>query len=156
LPSSPPLLLEFIPYNNVNGTNPQAGPDTTEEGYTGQISNGDGDQTGCFRFNMYGASMGCDSTGPGCQFSFAGYNLDSAGNEVLVATQTIVVPACPALKNCQLSIVDLDNQFINLALIRINATVASQPKIWWMDDLRLGWYNNSCATGICRQTAHLA
>ena len=118
----------------------------------GQISDGDFDETGCFRFNVYGANIGCDSTGPACDFNFAGYQLDSSRNEVLVASQTKAVLACPTLENCELTEIDLDYSFTNLAFVRINVTVAGEPKIWWMDDLRLGWYENSCAMGLCRQT----
>jgi hypothetical protein len=46
--------------------------------------------------------------------------------------------------------ITLDNSFSNLDSIRINVTVGSTPKIWWMDDLRLGWFDNSCKTGLCR------
>lgn len=155
LPSSPPLLLEFIPNFNINGTDTQAGPNTAEEGYSGQISDGDFDQTGCFRFNMYGAKFGCDSTGPPCNFTFTGYELDASRNEIQVAAQSVSIAACPALANCDLLPINLDNTFENLAFVRINVTVANEPKIWWMDDLSLGWYNNSCATGLCRQTAHI-
>ncbi|KAG0647067.1 hypothetical protein D0Z07_7065 [Hyphodiscus hymeniophilus] len=154
-PNSPPLFIEFISNFNVNGSNPQAGPNTAEEGTTGQISDGDFDETGCFRFNVYGAYMGCNSTGPACDFRFSGYRLDSARNEVLVATQLKAVPACPALSNCSLTEVDLDYSFTNLAFVRINVTVAGEPKAWWLDDLRLGWYDNSCTTGLCRQTTHV-
>lgn len=156
LPSSPPLLLEFIPNFNINGTNTQVGPNSAEEGYSGQISDGDGDRTGCFRFNVYGASFGCDSQGPECGFTFSGYQLNASRKEVQIASQSIAVPACPALANCTLTPVTLDKSFENLAFVRINVTVAQQTKIWWMDDLRLGWYNNSCTTGLCRQTAHLS
>jgi hypothetical protein len=150
-PSSPPLFVQFISNFNVDGTNTQAGPNTAEEGTTGQISDGDVDQTGCFRFNVYGASMGCNSTGPACDFIFSGYQLDASRNEVLVQTQTKSIPACPGLSNCNLTDVDLDNSFNNLAFVRVNVTVDGQPKMWWMDDLRLGWYDNSCAMGLCRQ-----
>lgn len=156
LPSSPPLLLEFIPDFNVNGTNTQAGPNTVEEGYSGQISEGDFDETGCFRFNMYGASFGCNSTGPPCDFTFSGYRLDAQRQEIEVTSQMIAVPACPALVNCSLVFVTLDDTFQNLAFVRINVTVDSQPQIWWMDDLRLGWFDNSCTTGLCRQSAQIS
>jgi hypothetical protein len=56
LPSSKPLLLEFIPNFDDNETNTQSGPNTQEFGYSGDIGNGDHGLTGCFGFNFYGAS----------------------------------------------------------------------------------------------------
>lgn len=151
LPSSKPLFTEFIPDFNVNGTDPMAGPNTAEYGYSGDIGNGDHGLTGCFGFNMYGASFGCDSRGPPCVFSFTGFRLDkSTGNTTAITSQTISIPACPALANCTLTPITLNNSFKDLDSIRINVTVANEPKIWWMDDLRLGWYDNSCKTGLCR------
>lgn len=156
LPSSKPLLVEFVPNLNVNGTNPLAGPNTDEFGYSGQISDGDHALTGCFSFNMYGAEFGCDSKGPDCDFTFSGYqyNIDT-GMETLVALEDVSIPACPPLANCVLTPIALTNNFQNLTNVRINATVASVPKVWWMDDLHLGWYDNSCKTSLCRQNAHI-
>jgi hypothetical protein len=161
-------LVEFIPNFNINGTNPMAGPNTAEDGYSGDIGNGDHGLTGivslmlvlsetnnsgCFSFNMYGASFGCDSLGPPCDFTFTGYQLNKTrGPDQQVAIQDIAVPACKALAGlkCQLVPVTLDNTFQDLDKVRINVTVAGTPKIWWMDDLQLGWTNNTCATGLCR------
>jgi hypothetical protein len=151
LPSSKPLFTEFIPNFNINGTNPMAGPNTAEYGYSGDIGNGDHGLTGCFSFNMYGASFGCDSRGPDCVFHFTGYRYNrSTRNTTAVTSQSISVPACPALASCTLTPITLDNSFSNLDSIRINVTVGSAPKIWWMDDLRLGWFDNSCKAGLCR------
>jgi hypothetical protein len=153
LPSSKPLFTEFIPDFNVNGTNPMAGPNTAEYGYSGDIGNGDHGLTGCFSFNMYGASFGCDSRGRACDFHFTGFRLDKAtGNTTAVTSQGISIPACPALANCTLTPITLNNSFKDLDSVRINVTVANEPKIWWMDDLRLGWFDNSCKTGFCRVT----
>jgi hypothetical protein len=130
-----------------------AGPNTAEDGYSGDIGNGDHGLTGCFSFNMYGASFGCDSLGPPCDFTFTGYQLNkTSGLDQQVAIQDIAVPACKALTSlkCQLVPVTLNNTFQDLDKVRINVTVAGSPKIWWMDDLRLGWTNNTCAAGLCR------
>ena len=156
LPSSKPLLLEFIPNFNVNGTNPNAGPNTAEDGFSGDIGNADHGQLGCFGFNVYGASLGCDSVGPDCDFSFTGYRVNLLqGGTNKVAQQNIAVPPCPALSNCDLVPINLDQTFEDLDTIRVNVTVAGAPKIFWLDDLRLGWYNNTCAAGLCRQSAHI-
>ncbi|KAE9369164.1 hypothetical protein N431DRAFT_345555 [Stipitochalara longipes BDJ] len=151
LPSSRPLFTEFIPNFNINGTNSMAGPNTLEYGYSGDIGNGDHGLTGCFGFNMYGATFGCDSNGPPCVFSFTGFRYNKViGNTTAITSQSISIPACPTLANCTLIPITLDNTFRDLDSVRINVTVASAPKIWWMDNLRLGWFDNSCKTGLCR------
>ncbi|RDW68093.1 hypothetical protein BP6252_09489 [Coleophoma cylindrospora] len=155
-PKSGKQLLEFIPNLNINGTNPRAGPNTDELGYSGGISDGDHGITGCFTFNFYGAALGCESTGSDCDFTFSGYQLNSNHTDVVpVAVQDHTIPACSALNGCPLYPVVVDNTFQNLTTIRINVTVAGVPKIWWMDDLHLGWYDNSCATGLCRLNSHV-
>ncbi|RDW73677.1 hypothetical protein BP5796_07119 [Coleophoma crateriformis] len=155
-PKSGKQLLEFIPNLNINGTNPRAGPNTDELGYSGGISDGDHGITGCFTFNFYGAALGCESTGSGCDFTFSGYQLNSNHTDVIpVAVQDHVIPACTALNGCPLTPVVVDSTFQNLTTLRINVTVAGVPKVWWMDDLHLGWYKNSCATGLCRLNSHV-
>lgn len=156
LPSSSPLLLEFIPNFTVNKSNSETGPNSAEHGFSGQIGSGDEGFTGCFNFNLYGASLGCDSKGSACDFSFTGYSYDVASKETSqVAQQVVSVPACPKLSNCTLDPIDLDSGFQDLTYILMYVTVAGKPKLWWMDDLRLGWFDNSCTKGLCRQSAHL-
>lgn len=104
LPSSKPLLTEFIPNFNINGSNSQAGPNTKEFGFSGDIGNGDHGLTGCFRFNFYGASFGCDSRGPDCEFTFTGFRYDRDTMQTnQVAQKGYSIPACPALQDCSLA-----------------------------------------------------
>ncbi|KAF7927981.1 hypothetical protein EAE99_005358 [Botrytis elliptica] len=156
LPSSKPLLLEFTPNFQANSSDRKTGPNTADDSFSGQIRSGDERHTGCFNFNLYGASLGCDSTGPSCDFTFTGYKYDEASQKTSQVTQQIIhVPACPKLANCVLTTVDLEPSFRDLTHFVMNATVAGEPKLWWMDDLRLGWSDNSCAMGLCRQNAHV-
>jgi hypothetical protein len=156
VPSSKPLLLEFIPFFNTEGNNTQAGPDTPLLGSTGEISDGDNGITGCFAFNLYGASFGCNSTGPDCDFTFTGYTFNvSSKVGTLIATQNYAIAACPSLTNCPLTPIELDNTFQELTYIRIKAEVAKEQVVWWMDDLKLGWFNNTCAAGLCRLNTHI-
>ncbi|KAB8293277.1 hypothetical protein EYC80_007607 [Monilinia laxa] len=156
LPSSSPLLLEFIPNFTANVSNRQTGPNAADHGFSGQIGSGDEGLTGCFNFNLHGASLGCDSVGPACDFTFTGYSYDVASKVTSqVAQQVVNVPACPELSNCSLTRIDLDSSFKDLTYFFMNVTVAGKPKLWWMDDVRLGWFDNTCTTGLCRQSAHL-
>lgn len=156
LPTSSPLLLEFIPNFTANSSNSKTGPNAADHGFSGQIGSGDEGHTGCFNFNLYGASLGCDSRGPDCDFTITGYSYDVVSNKTSQITQQVVhVPACPGLSDCVLTNVDLDDSFRGLTYFFMNVTVAGKPKLWWMDDLRLGWFDNSCEMGVCRQSAHI-
>ncbi|KAF7874598.1 uncharacterized protein EAF02_008575 [Botrytis sinoallii] len=156
LPSSKPLLLEFTTNFQANSSDRKRGPNTADHSFSGQIRSGDERHTGCFNFNLYGASLGCDSTGPSCDFTFTGYKYDVASQKTSQVTQQIIhVPACPELANCVLTTVDLEPSFRNLTYFLMSATVAGEPKLWWMDDLRLGWSDNSCAMGLYRQNSHV-
>jgi hypothetical protein len=113
-------------------------------------------QKSSFTFNFYGASFGCDSTGLDCDFTFSGYKYNiTTGAETLLATQKYSTAGCSSPSNCALQPVALQNIFQDLNFIRINVTVAAKPKIFWMDDLKLGWFNNTCTAGLCRQSAHI-
>jgi hypothetical protein len=147
-------MTEFMPNFNLTKSTPLSGPNSAQFGWSGDIGNADHGALGCFSFNVYGASFGCDSTGPDCVFAFTGYKYSNAtGLPTSIASETASISACPALKDCQLSPINLDSTFQNLDIIRINVTVAGQPKMWWMDNLRMGWTDNSCSSGLCRQMA---
>ncbi|KAF8855406.1 hypothetical protein BDZ45DRAFT_676177 [Acephala macrosclerotiorum] len=154
LPSSPPLLTEFIPNFNLTTSTSQSGPNSAEFGYSGDIGSADHGSLGCFSFNVYGASFGCDSTGPDCVFSFTGFRYEN-GVATSVVSENSAITACPALANCDLVPITLSPAFQDLDVIRINVTVAGEPKIWWMDDLKLGWTDNSCSAGMCRSGSHI-
>lgn len=146
----------FVPNFTLNSSNPNSGPNAADSGFAGDIANGDHGLTGCFQFNFYGASVGCDSTGPDCVFKFTGLRYDPAtGNNTEVARHIHKVAACPGLDNCSLVPIDLVDTFKDLTVLRVSVTVANQPKIWFMDDLRMGWFDNSCEKGVCRQDSHI-
>lgn len=148
LPSSGELLLELLPF---------VGPGDVLD-YTGQIGSGKTQGLSCFHFNALGASVGCDSLGPPCDWQFTGYRIDTSTQTPMEITSLqLSTPACPgisAAETCVLVPVLLDESFQNLTSISINVTVAGEPKIWWMDDLILGWYDSSCEAGLCRQNYH--
>ncbi|TQS36207.1 hypothetical protein Golomagni_03348 [Golovinomyces magnicellulatus] len=156
LPSSKPLLLEYIPQLNSNENN----NDTTYKDLSQQISasigNSDHGLTGCFNFIALGASFGCDSTGPDCDFSFSGFRYNKNSRLASeVANQRQSIRSCPSLKECTLTSISFATTFENLDFFRINLTVAGEPKIWWMDDLSLAWSNKTCAACQCRLRTHI-
>ncbi|QSZ33470.1 hypothetical protein DSL72_005038 [Monilinia vaccinii-corymbosi] len=153
LPSSSPFLLEFTPNFNASTSNRHTGPNVADHGFAGQIGSADEGSTGCFNFNLYGASLGCDSQGPPCDFTFTGYSYDAASRETSqLSQQRIRVPACPELSHaqCTLMPIDLDPGFRDLSFFLVNVTVAGTARVWWMDDLRLGWADDTCEGGLCR------
>jgi hypothetical protein len=107
---------------------------------------------GCFSFNVYGMSLGCPSTDADCDWYFTGlrYNAATQTDDVIVE-QFASTTSCPSQTNCPLVPVGLDILFTNLTQIQITGLINGAPMdIWWMDDLELGWTDNSCDAGLCR------
>ncbi|KAI9745864.1 MAG: hypothetical protein M1818_000545 [Claussenomyces sp. TS43310] len=146
LPSSGKLLLEFFPTVDQK---------STELSYTGSVGNGPTETLTCFNFNLLGVSLGCDSLDAECDWQFTGYRYDSKMKFTeIITTLHISTPACvgiSAAETCVLIPVKLNHTFENLTSISINVTVSGESKIWWMDDLRLSWNDDSCDAGLCRQ-----
>jgi hypothetical protein len=118
------------------------------------ISNGPAASLGCFNFNAYGMSLGCPSTSADCDWHISGHRLNifSIGSLGTVAEQLVTTAACPSQANCPLVPITLSNTFQNLTAIHIQGTIAGSPmNIWWMDDLKLGWFDNDCDTDMCHQ-----
>lgn len=145
-PNSP--LVEFAPdHRNVKSIN------MGSDDYSGDISNADRGATGCFSFNFYGAALGCKSEGSICDFTISGGKYDLATKTIKqVAQETFSFPGCVDLLNCNLAPVDFTNEFIDVDVISINVMIDSEPTgdVWWMDDLKLGWFNNACSADLCR------
>lgn len=155
-PSSKPLLLEFIPNYNTNITDQDSGPNSREYDWSEDIGNADQGRSGCFSYNMYGASLGCDSHSDDCIFTFIGFRYDRDTKAIVeVTSQELVIDACLEDQKCPLTSVTLDGTFENLDQVRMNLKSGGLPKVWWMDDLRLGWYDNACSVGICRQNTRI-
>ncbi|KAI6247181.1 hypothetical protein HI914_04883 [Erysiphe necator] len=159
LPSSKPLLLEYIPRINYSISQSQQAnltKNTLGQSTSARIGSGDHGQTSCFNFNVIGALFGCDSAGPNCDFTFTGFRFNkSSGTASEVICQRKSIKACSSLRNCSLMPINLHPTFQDLDFLRINLTVAGKPKIWWMDDLSLAWSNNSCAAEQCRIQTHI-
>ena len=96
--------------------------------------------------------LGCKNAGPAdCVIYINGY-ID--GKATRVASQTVVQPPCPALKNCALSLVQFGADFRRLTGVQILASVDRGAITWYMDNLQLGWSNNSCAAQAERFAVH--
>ncbi|OAQ96905.1 hypothetical protein LLEC1_00573 [Akanthomyces lecanii] len=152
LPSSGKQLLEFLP--------PALVPDAPFDGAgdTAEISVGPNERSPCFRFNFYGASLGCAAEGveQWCEFEFSAYTYnETLGSEASLSwSETKRVPACPNFPQgpCPLTPVQLDG-YNNLASILVSVRVGLELRAWWGDDLQIGWTDNTCEAASCRTNA---
>lgn len=143
VPSSGGQLLEFVPpvLGNATGT-----------ADTAQVGVGVDATSDCFRFNFFGANLGCDArvNDQFCEFTFTGFRFNSTLNaEEQVMSQLAWVPSCPELSDCPLTPF-LAEAFNDITSILITLRVDGEPSTWWADDLHVGWADNSCEAGSCR------
>lgn len=154
LPISPPQLAVFItdPTANVHADNSTVG--LGEEGY-GEFGAGPRYAESAYWINAYSAYVGCNNTGPAdCMITINGYTYEPHfKNVVLNALQVMYQPPCPTLTNCDFLSVTLNNDFRNLVGLQIVATVGEERVAWFMDDLEVGWSNNTCAAGKQRDSS---
>lgn len=106
-------------------------------------------------FNAESAYVGCDNgakdTSLTCDFVATGYKYDAAtGNEIVVATQHFPQPPCPGFQNCKLNQIYFSSKFQGLSSLSFYAVLLGQPRIFFVDTLALGWYNNTCEAGLKR------
>ena len=119
---------------------------------SGEITDGPYDGLPAFWFNAKGAWLGCDNDGPEpCVFNVTGWTWNSQlSDEVATYNTQIKVPPCPGFENCQLQHVDFPENFRGLSGIQIQAFANNKPRMFFMDDLALSWFDNSCAAGMQR------
>ncbi|CAF3493503.1 unnamed protein product [Fusarium graminearum] len=151
IPSSGGQLVEFVPPALSNTT-------TTISGDVAQIGVGPHAASPCFRFDFFGANLGCDARGDEkwCEFDISAYrwNETSSTEESIAWSETKQVPACPKFSEggYQLTRVDMDG-YKDLSSILITLRVSSNLRVWWGDDFRVGWSDNSCIAASCRANA---
>ncbi|KAG6002040.1 hypothetical protein E4U21_003554 [Claviceps maximensis] len=148
MPSSGGQLVEFVPPSLTS----QQSSDTAEIGV------GPNSPNPCFRFNLYGANLGCAARAAEqwCEFHISAYTYSQgAANEMSIAWSEIKhVPACPSFPNapCPLTPVALDG-YQNITSVLIELRVGTDLRTWWADDFSYGWTDNSCAAAQCRDGA---
>ncbi|KAL8893228.1 MAG: hypothetical protein Q9192_005472 [Flavoplaca navasiana] len=100
--------------------------------------------------DAYSAWVGCANGGPtDCRIELIG--LDAF--DTAIATQRLLQPSCPGLVNCTLAQITFSEDFRNLAGLQILAYVDETPVTFYMDDLSLGWSNNTCEAQIERSSS---
>ncbi|KAJ2978924.1 hypothetical protein NQ176_g3552 [Zarea fungicola] len=152
LPSSGTQLVEFLPPALVPGIPFDGTGDVAE------ISVGPNEVTPCFRFNFYGASLGCAAEGveQWCEFEFSAYtyNETSKSEASLSWSETKRIPVCPQFPQgpCPLTPIQLEG-YNNIASILVTVRVGLELRAWWGDDFQIGWSDNSCEAATCRSNA---
>ncbi|KAJ4247760.1 hypothetical protein NW762_012968 [Fusarium torreyae] len=148
IPSSGGQLVEFVPPALSNTT-------STISGDVAQIGVGPHASSPCFRFDFFGANLGCDARGAEkwCEFEISAYrwNETSSSEESIAWSETKQIPACPTFSKggYELTRVDLDG-YKDLSSVLITLRVSSDLRVWWGDDFRVGWSDNSCIAASCR------
>ncbi|KAL8917066.1 MAG: hypothetical protein Q9208_008182 [Pyrenodesmia sp. 3 TL-2023] len=145
-PISPPQLAVYNYRNDsISQTSINAGLELH-----GEIGAGPRVSQNAYWIDAYTTWIGCANGGPSdCTIDFIGY--DQFGTNI--AQQTLQQPPCLGLANCKLAQVKLTNQFRDLAGLQILAYVNETPVTFYMDDLSLGWSNNTCAAQDERASA---
>ncbi|KAI4120683.1 MAG: hypothetical protein LQ338_006835 [Usnochroma carphineum] len=144
-PVSPPQLAVYNYHNDsVSQTSVDAGLELH-----GEIGAGPRINESAYWIDAYSTWIGCANAGPSeCTIDFIGYDRFNAE----IATQTLSQPPCPSLTNCKLAQVKFSDQFRDLAGLQILAYVNKTPVTFYMDDLSLGWSNNTCAAQLERSS----
>ena len=118
--------------------------------YPGEIGAGRRSSIDAYWFNTTSAEMGCD--GEACMMMITGFKWDAAHQqEAIFAQQNASIPACKSKRDCKLALVEFESAFAGLTGIQFEALVNDTVRsIFVMDNLKLGWYNNTCAAGNLR------
>ena len=147
IPSSGGQLLEFVPPSLSSG-----GQDSND---VAEVGVGPNARHPCFRFNFYGANLGCqaEASEQWCEFDISGYSLaeGSPFEQSISWTETKRVPACANFpnSNCILTPIEFEG-YTSITSILITLRVGLDSRVWWGDDFRMGWTDNSCAAAMCR------
>ena len=116
----------------------------------GEIGSGPRDSESAYWIDAYSAYLGCTNAGPDdCSIVVKGFQNTSLFSTI---SQGFTLPPCPGMKDCSLTLVEFADGFRNLNGLQIIATVGTTPVDWYMDDLSLGWSNNTCAAQLERSS----
>ncbi|THX27639.1 hypothetical protein D6D12_05368 [Aureobasidium pullulans] len=144
---SSPRLVMFVA--NETGDN-----DNHSEGgqLSGEIGAGTRRSSNAFWFNAHSAYLGCENhSAHQCVLKITGLVYQSeTKSEVAAFHQTVKLLPCYLPDNCHLTQIDFSESMKGLSGLRIQASVNEEPVSWFMDNLALGWSNNTCAAGLLR------
>ncbi|TKA76150.1 hypothetical protein B0A49_03724 [Cryomyces minteri] len=147
-PSSPPRLAMYLSNDTGDIGSPNAGGMKA-----GELGAGPRGATDAYWIDAWSVYLGCDNEGPtDCTMVLSGYRWDTAtGQETLHVQQNATLSPCPGYIDCHLQHVVLDSGFTSLTGFQIQAFVnETVDRTYFMDDLAMGWSNNTCAAGLLR------
>lgn len=118
----------------------------------GEFGDGGSAAQSAFWFNIYSAWLGCDNSGPEpCTYVLTAYTFNAATqSEQQLGTTNATTPACPGFQDCHLEQVTFPSTFQGLSGVQIQAYKGQDQVMFFMDDVSMGWYNNTCAAGLQR------
>jgi hypothetical protein len=155
------------PYDPISGPNvavfhiasvPLAQADIPDDNgmLPGQIGAGPHSSDDAFWFNAYSAEMGCDNGGASpCNMTITGYKWDDASQTEKESTQQhATIQTCTQVEDCKLDPIAFDHDFRGLSSIRFEAVIDNATvNSFIMDNLSMGWSDNSCDAGNKRVTS---
>lgn len=77
------------------------------------------------------------------------WDISSQSERTLGSSNATLAP-CEALADCQLQPVEFPDGWDNLSGLQIRAFVDGGERMFFMDDLDMGWSNNTCEAGLAR------
>ncbi|EQK97649.1 hypothetical protein OCS_06637 [Ophiocordyceps sinensis CO18] len=153
VPSSGGQLVEFVPASLANPSGSLRGT-----GDAAEVGVGPNAASPCFRFDFFGAQLGCAALGneEWCEFEVSAYTFNAglSFEQSIAWSETKRVPACPNFpnSNCALTPVDFVG-YNNITSILITLRVGNELRAWWGDDFKFGWTDNTCEAASCRARA---
>lgn len=65
-------------------------------------------------------------------------------------SKTFRIEPCPDNEICALQQIQLDENMEGLTGLGFEAAVSESPVTWYIDDIELSWFNNTCLAGLKR------
>ncbi|KAH0372405.1 hypothetical protein KCU65_g1091, partial [Aureobasidium melanogenum] len=148
LPVSPPHLVMFVANETSDNHNLNDGGQ-----FSGDIGAGIRRSSSAFWFNAHSAYLGCDNhSADQCKLQITGLVYqEETKSEVAAFHQTVFLSPCLLPDHCELKQVHFDLSMKALSGLRIEASVNDEPVSWFLDNLALGWTNNTCTAGLLRE-----
>ncbi|ODH46095.1 hypothetical protein GX48_07815 [Paracoccidioides brasiliensis] len=156
----PPPTEPYPPISNphIGIYVPSAGEDNHGSPYAGllaggQFGAGPRSSINTFWFDAYSTYFGCDngSTNNSCAVTVSAVRYSTVTRtEEDAGTRTFTLPPCPGYENCALSPLDFGDSFSGISGLQFSAFVGDKPVIWFIDNIKMNWYNNSCTAGLER------
>ena len=136
LPHSPPQLAVYTGAG-ARKTSPKPGQELP-----GEIGAGPRSNDSAYWVDAFSVWLGCDNGGPDdCTIEITGYTNGATRPSF---RQTVIQPPCPQLQNCSLALIEIEDDFRGLTGLQITAMAGTIPVDYYIDDLALGWTNNTC------------